>query len=223
MNSSNITVTDARLLDAFKRIETVNETRTIAGSESEKKIDNEIRVATLTRFFYEKQEAEVKLDDKLIICKLTSPVAGSVNLYFTPFSELLFDKDLKRTYFKPYEKVKCIVIKIDTTYYIISYFQDNVQPPVIVDGGVLYLGGYNNSIQLGGNSGGIYFNTDKLVFKDWMNPEQRNKIHTEDFNEENLMNENYYDKDEIYTKEEVDELIKELKEELTGDTDAATE
>lgn len=223
MKSSNITVTDARLLDAFKKIETVNETRTIEGSESEKKIDNEIRIGKLTRFFYEIQQAEVKINDKLIMCKLTSPVAGSVSFYFTPFSELEFDSNLKKTYFRPYEEIKCVVVKIDTTYYIISYFQDNVQLPTIVDGGVLYLGGYNNSIQFGGNSGGIYFDTPKIVMKDWMNPEQRNKIHTENFTEENLTNEDYYDKEEVYTKEEVDELIKELKKELTGDTDATTE
>lgn len=47
-----------------------------------------------------------------------------------------------------------------------------------------------------------------------MTPEQRNAVQTSDLTEDNLTNKDYYTKDEIYTKSEVDELIKELKEEL---------
>lgn len=212
MKSNNVTVTDARLMNALKKVEVANTNNNLNGSSSTTKTKIDITVGELNRFFYNTQEAEVKINGKLTSCKLTTPVAGSVSIFFTPFSELEWDKNLRKTYFKPYESIKCLILQIDKTYYVVSYFQDDIELPNIVDGGVLYLGGYNTSIQLGGNTGGIYYDTGKLVYKDWMNPEQRNKVYTSDLTEDNVTNTNYY------TKEEVDELLEKLKEELTGET-----
>lgn len=213
MKSNNVTVTDARLMNALKKVEVANTNNNLGKSSSTNKTKIDICVGELNRFFYDTQEAEVNIGGKLTFCKLTQPVAGSVSIFFTPFAELEWDKDLRKTYFKPYEQIKCLVLQIDKTYYIVSYFQEDIVLPTIVDGGVLYLSGYNTSIQLGGNNGGIYYDTGKLVYKDWMNPEQRNKIYTTDLTEENVTNKDYY------TKSEVDELLKELREEFSLDED----
>jgi|GEM_PF-2818561 len=214
MNSSNITVTDGRLMKAWNNVtQAIANNTSLSGRNPQK--DNELHVGKLTRFFYETQEAEVKLTDKTVNCKLTRPTEGSVNIFFTPFAELEWDETLRKTYFKPYEDIRCVVAKINDKYYVISYFQnDKINTPPIASGGSLYLQGYTTSLQINGDNGGVYFNTPKIVYKDWMTPEQRNNVQTSDLTEENITNKDYYTKDEIYTKTEVDELIKELKEEL---------
>ena len=191
MKSSNITVTDGRLMRALNNAtQAIANNTSLSGNNTQK--DNELHVGKLTR-----------------------PTEGSVNIFFTPFAELEWDETLRKTYFKPYEDIRCVVAKINDKYYVISYFQnDKITPPSIATGGSLYLQGYTTSLQINGDNGGIYFNTPKIVYKDWMTPEQRNTVQTSDLTEENLTNKDYYTKDEIYTKSEVDELIKELKEEL---------
>lgn len=207
MKSKNITVTDSRLLKALNIANTVGAKN--AASNGSEKQDIKIVTGTLKRLYYEQQEAEVVTSDGSKKCYLLKPFMGGAEVYYTPFGDLKWDKEKRRTYFTFEQKVNCLVLTVDDSSYILGYFLKNPSyVPAIADGGVLRFESYGDSIQLGGNSGGIYFNTPKLVFKDWTEPEQHNKIETSDLNEDNLTNKDYY------TKEEVDELLNELKEEL---------
>lgn len=217
MKSKNITVTDARLMNALKKVEVANTNNTSGSSSSTKSKQHDITIttATLTRFYYEWDRAEVitNNDNKKILCYLTHPVTGSVNIVFTPYGELKWDENYRKTYFEPVGELLCIILTIDDSSFILSYYQNPnaVYLPTIVDPAVLHLSSYDNHIQLGGNYGGTTIDTRKLVFKDYMEPSQRNKVYSADLTEDNLTNKDYY------TKEEVDELLKELKEELSKD------
>lgn len=115
MKSSNITVTDGRLMRALNNAtQAIANNTSLSGNNTQK--DNELHVGKLTRFFYETQEAEVKLTEKTVTCKLTRPTEGSVNIFFTPFAELEWDETLRKTYFKPYEDIRCVVAKINNKY-----------------------------------------------------------------------------------------------------------
>lgn len=60
MKSSNITVTDGRLMRALNNAtQAIANNTSLSGNNTQK--DNELHVGKLTRFFYETQEAEVKL------------------------------------------------------------------------------------------------------------------------------------------------------------------
>ena len=223
MKSNNVTVTDARLMNALKKVEVANTNNNLNNkSSSTKKQEITITTAKLTRFFYEWDRAEVitKDNNKKILCYLTHPVTGSVNILFTPYGELKWDEHYRKTYFEPVGELLCIVLTINDSSFLLSYYQnpDAIYLPPIVDPAVLHLSSYDNHIQLGGNNGGTTIDTQKLVFKDYMEPEQRNKVYTSDLTEENVTNEDYY------TKSEVDELLKELKEELSkDDSDTSTD
>lgn len=222
MKSSNITVTDGRLMRALNNVTSAINNGSGGVNGGNEKVESGVFIGTLNRFYYESREASVKLSDKTVICKLTSPVGGSVDILFTPFAELEWDKDSRKTYFKPYEDIQCIVLKIDDTYYVISYYVKDNELPVINEGGTLYLGGYNTSVRLGGGNG-VVVNSPKITFKDWTQPDMYNKVNTVDLNEDNVTNKDYYNKSEVYTREEVDELLKELKEELSTTTDDTTQ
>ena len=130
MKSSNITVTDGRLMRALNNAtQAIANNTSLSGNNTQK--DNELHVGKLTRFFYETQEAEVKLTEKTVTCKLTRPTEGSVNIFFTPFAELEWDETLRKTYFKPYEDIRCVVAKINNKYYVISYFQNDKIIPLM--------------------------------------------------------------------------------------------
>ena len=63
MKSSNITVTDGRLMRALNNAtQAIANNTSLSGNNTQK--DNELHVGKLTRFFYETQEAEVKLTEK---------------------------------------------------------------------------------------------------------------------------------------------------------------
>lgn len=213
MNSRNTTVTDARLLKALNNATTaINNSGAGRGGNKEKS-ETGVYIGSLEKFYYESQEASVKLTDKTVICKLTSPVEGSTHIYFTPFAELEWDSDRRKTYFKPYEDIKCIVLKIDNAYYVVSYYVKDKEIPVINEGGTLYLEGYNTSVRLGGGNG-VVVNSSKITFKDWSQPDMYNKVSTSDLTEANVTNEDSYTKEEVYTKHEVDKLIDDLRHEL---------
>lgn len=208
MKSGDITVTDGRLLRVLKQATTTTSNRN-SGNESSKQQDISITTGTLKKFYYDKQEAEVKTVKGTKKCYILKPFLGGADVYYSPFGVLKYDAQNKRTYFTVDSKVDCIILTIDDSNYILGYYRKNPDyVPHIVDGGVLRLESFGEAIQLGGNSGGIYFDSSKIIFKDWTNPEQRNKLHTSDLTEDNLNNKDYY------TKEEVDHLLNKLKEEL---------
>lgn len=210
MTSASITPTDERLLQAFRRTEIIS-SNTIINKQSSTKNTFDVQLGTITRFYYEWDRAEVKLNGETRLCRLTHPTTGNCDIFFTPFGDLKWDEKRRKTYFSPLSKCECIVLLIDgeTPFILSYYFSELTGPlPTINDGGVLHIRSYGDSVQIGGNNGGITLDTSQIIFKDWADSEQRNPVNTADITEDNVLNKEYY------TKEEVDSLLQELRDEF---------
>lgn len=220
MKSSNITVTDGRLLKALNTATEQAKTVTSA-TKSASSSNIKIQTGIILKYYYNWDRAEVKLKDKTVLCRLTHPTSMGCDFLFTPFGELRYDENRNHTYFAPAtSNFRCLVLTLeDEGSFILSYFYNEViNMPNIAEGGVLYISGYDEHIQLGGvQEGGIILDAPNIIFKNWLEGDQRNVVASKDFTEDNIQSNEYY------TKEEVDELIKKLREELKGEnTDDTT-
>lgn len=209
MKTSNITVTDARLLSGLSNAVTASSRVSTNHFSSTSNI--EIQTGILTRFFYDLDKAEVKLNNgNIVTCKLTRPVPDGLKFFYTPISDLEWDSDKKITYFAPLnDKIACIVLKISESYFLLSYYSLNVPNlPKPVTDPTFILGNYENQIEFGGSTGGVCIESEKIIFKEVSSPEQRNQVNTSDLTEDNILSKNYY------TREEVNALLQALRDEF---------
>lgn len=206
MKSSNITTTDARLINALKRVEAAK--TSVSGTAKGQAGQNQLfYTGKLKKYYYEWDRLEIQTQSSVKIVRMTHPVAGSCFVDFTPFGERLYDNKRGHNYFRPLEQITCIVINAGGYDWCIGFAQDNVEKPKLLGAGALMLAGYSDKLVISGGKG-TTFDTSQLVFKDWTDDEQWNQVATADITQDNLTNEAYY------SKEEVDEMFKKLREEL---------
>lgn len=215
MKSGNITVTNGRLLRALNNAnETARKTSTTRIKENYESIS--IHTGTLTKFYYNWDRAEVKLNNQekeVVLCRLTHPVSMGCKFFWTPFGDLKYDEERQHTYFAPAaSNYRCLVltIKDEGSFVIAYYYNEKIgSPPNIAEGGVVHIAGYDESIQLGGvQEGGIILDAPNIIFKDWIAGDQRNVVPSANMTDDNILSKDYY------SKEEVDSLLQELRDEF---------
>ena len=232
--SQNITATDGRLKESFTPI-----VHSIVDSKLEKEVKKEvdkskIQIGVVTKYYPYIDRAEVKLENKTIICRILHRMHGSIVDFFTPLGDASFCETLKEPCIIPRGELDCCVAEInDNTkdYLLLGYFLKN---------DVLYThpadpGHYRivdlsatNEYGLDIGVGDINMNSNTgVTFTEGLTPRDNNVVeyaNNEDVPEKDSVytkDETYnklevYNKTEVYTKEEVDELIGRLREELGG-------
>ena len=230
--SNNITVTDGKIFSAMTPVvNSVVDTK--VEKEIKKEIDkSKIHLGVLTKYYPYLDKAEVKADNKLIICKILHRMHGSLVDFFTPEGDKSFCDKLNEPCIIPRGELDCLIADInDNTkeQLLLGFFLKN---------DVLYTSpanpGHYRIADLGATNewgldigvGDINLNSNQgVTFTEGFTEKENNVIQYAD-------NENVYDKDSVYTKEEtynkeeVDELIKkaidDFKTEILGESDDIT-
>ena len=215
--SSNITATDGRVMSAISPvIDSVVDEK--LKTEIKKEIDKtKIQIGVITKYYPYLDKADVKVDDKLILCKILHRMHGSLVDFFTPLGDASFCETLKESCIIPRGELDCLIADIndDTKeQLLLGYFLKN---------DVIYThpaeqGHYRiadlsatNEYGLDIGAGNISFNSNEgVTFTEGLTSSESSVV-------EYANNNNVYSKEEVYTKEEVDELIDKLRKELTGE------
>ena len=226
MKSANITATDGRVLSAFSPV--INQ---IIDSSVDEKIKSEVDkskifIGVVTKFYPYLDKAEVKVDDKLILCKVLHRMHGSVIDFFTPEGDDGFCEKLKEPCVYPRGELNVAIVDIlDNTHEMLLlgyYYKEDVLFSTPAKQGhykISNIGATNRwGFDIGEGSISIR-SMDGVEFTE-------GEFHEDNSTVEYANTDNVYTKEKVYTKEEVDELIREaiddLREEILGDTGDTT-
>lgn len=209
VNSSDVTVTDARMKSVLRKHVTPIINDTVPQIVTEAVNENKIHTGKLTKFYPYLDKAEVRFtgSKKTVLCKILHLYSGSLIDLFTPQGERSFCKKLKEPCVIPHSPLYCLVVDInDNTkeqlllgYYHSTEFTGFKPAP---NGGmkIIHFGGYKQNY--------IEFDGRKLQIRTSKEVAMEKGEYTQD-NEpvERVNNGDVYTKEEVYTKQEVDELI----------------
>lgn len=204
MKSNNITVTDGRLLNAWKKVNDSTQETTISKEIQDAVQESKIKTGTITCYFPWLDKCRVKLDDSNTskICKILHRCWGDVIDFYTPQGESSFDEELNEPCVLPLEQSHCLIVDIN----------DNSDE-------WLFLGFYNAlgsmfnkpanpgewKLTNVGATDSFYLKFGNTTFE--VVTSNGVEITEKSFQESNTV--------EYYTKAEVDELLDKLKEELS--------
>ena len=212
--SSNITTTDGRVINAISPV-----IESVVDDKLNKTIKKEvnaskIHLGVLTKFYPYLDKAEVKVDNKLILCKILHRMHGSLIDFFTPQGNYAFCEKLQEPCVIPMSELDVLVADInDNTkeQLLLGYFikEDVIYTSPAVQGhyNICDTGGTN---QFGLDIGAGDINLDSsngVTFNEGLTPDETNVMTYANSS-------TVYTKKEVYTKEEVDELIKKAIEDL---------
>lgn len=229
--TDSMTLTNRRQFDPLKVL--VNQI--IDEREIEKTINktvdaSKIRTGILKKYYPYVDKAEVQLDNvtKPVVCRIAHNFAGSVVDFFTPAGERGFCDNLKEVCFYPKEELHVFVADISNEdakeMLLIGYYFPNdivgIKPASP---------GYMKITDIGAtNQWGVEIGQGevKITTSDGIKVVE-GEYHADNTEINYADSANTYTKKEVYTKEEVDELIKkaidDLKEEIiNGDTENVT-
>lgn len=227
--SQNITATDGRLINSMKPI-----VDSVVDSKLEKEIKKEvdkskIHIGVVTKYYPYLDKAEVKVDNKLILCKILHRLHGSLVDFFTPEGDLDFCNTLKEQCIIPRGELDCLVADInDNTkeQLLLGFFLKNdviytspANPGHYKISDLSSINDYGVNIGVGA----IDLKSNKgVTFIEGFTADDDKTV--EYANNKNVYTKKeVYNKKEVYTKEEVDELIQkaleEFKNELLGGED----
>lgn len=224
--SNTITTTDGRVINAISPIieSVVNDK---LNTEIKKEVDtSKIHLGILTKYYPYLDKAEVKVGKKLIVCKILHRMSGSLIDFFTPRGDYDFCETLKEPCVIPQGELDVLIADInDNTHEMLLlgyYIKDDIvytSPAVQGHYRIADLGGTN---EFGLDIGTGEINLDSVngvTFNEGLTPSETNCV---DYANSSTV----YTKKEVYTKEEVDELISkainDLKNELLEDDTDAT-
>lgn len=209
MNSSDVTVTDARMKSVLRKHVAPIINDTVPQIVSEAVNENKIHTGKLTKFYPYLDKAEVRFtgSKKTVLCKILHLYSGSLIDLFTPEGERSFCKKLKEPCIIPHSPLYCLVVDInDKTkeqlllgYYHSTEFTGFKPAPT---GGmkIISFGGYKQNY--------IEFNGSKLIIRTSKDIHMEKGEYTgTDEKVERVNTGDVYTKEEVYTKQEVDELI----------------
>lgn len=219
MKSGNLTVTDARLLRALQTAgETANNSSNFSGKSSttEASKDDILRTGVVKKYYMNINRAEVQLtgENTHVTCLVLVPFGDELVLKYAPTGDYEYEPSTGNGYIVPRCEMECIVAKLGENdkfdYVLLGYYDSSTIPSTVPAPGtgnvkLSYVGAtdeYFLSFGVGG------FN---IVAS------QTNK-YVGSVGEYANVNDDYYEKSEVYTKEEVDKLIEDLKEELNPDS-----
>lgn len=215
MNSKDITYTDARFKNAIRSgvndIVSEQVTSEVADVISECKL----KTGTVTKYYPYLDKAEVQLEnsDELVLCRLPHRFNGPIIDLFTPVGTNDYCEKLHEPCILPLDPLYCVVMDIDNDnsddYFLLNYFlSDELVEFVPPAQGNVRISSFrvSNEDYVEFGSGGF-----KVVSKtpiDTRYGEFEDNIVKSEYADSN----NVYTKDEVYTKEEVDELIRQAIE-----------
>ena len=180
--------------------------------------DLTMKTGTVTKFYPYLDKAEVKLkNNNKVLCRLPHRFMGSLIDFYTPGGDRSFCNNLREPCIIPRDTLNCLVAIIDDEdmdYFLISfYISGNIvgfSPP---DMGSMKICNFRVSnedyIEFGGD--GLKIVSKKPIESSY--GEYEDKITVNEYADAS----NVYSKDEVYTKEDVDELIKNKIAEALGD------
>lgn len=212
MSSKDITVTQGRMEQAMNK-----GFGKIIENSSKKIIKNDvepfkIRTGVVTKFYHYLDKAEVKFDntDKSVLCKILHRFGGELTEYYTPAGDEIFDDGRKEKCIIPRAELHCLIVNIndeDSNEYLLLGFYENED---LVGVNPASEGNIKIVTRGGTNQFWIKFGYDGLDLR------LPDSITTNTGELDGEMIENKYaNSDNVYTKEEIDKMLEDLKEELS--------
>lgn len=222
--SQNITVTDSRTRNAMDNFVKQSITPVIQQEVKSAIDDEKIKTGKVTKFYPYWDKAEVKLDKTKtkLLCKTLHRFGGNLIDFFTPLGERQYDNKRKEVCIVPRDPLHALIIDVsDNTkdYLILGYYYPReivgIKPAKVGSMRITSLGASKeNYIEFSGR--GLKIQTSKPVNREY--GEFEDDI-TED---KHADSNNVYTKEEVYTKQEVDELIAAKIAEALGDSNDNT-
>ncbi|WP_427831968.1 hypothetical protein [Methanobrevibacter intestini] len=222
MKSGNLTVSDARLKKAFTDLQ-----KNINDGSTERKIkkateDVKLKTGIVTRYYMDLNKAQVKLDDsqKTVTCRVLQSFCNELITKYTPEGDYDYDETNGAGYVIPRSRMECVVLPTmdnnrKTDYFLIGYFNsddvpDPISAPSMGNVKLSYVSAVDEYlVQFGANG----FNTISNHLNQYTGVDSEYKKPIDDLASNETLKKDYY------TREEVDKLLEDLKEQLTGDTE----
>ena len=210
-NSKHITDTPARLLQGVTSIvQDYYDKQDIEGKIDRTVEDNLITTGVITKYYPYLNKCEVRLDknNEIVLCKLLSLFGGDLLFLYTPSGDEAYDTTLNERCIIPRGDLNVLVTNInsdDDEYIMLGYYFPNelvgLNPSAQSQFKILAIGGVNEySIKFGLD--GLKITTNGEIEQTIMDDDE-GEITTEK---------------DYYSKSEVDELINNLREELSNGT-----
>ena len=212
VDSNQITDTEARLWKIFDNI-TTNAIESSVPQKIEKAIDDiSIRTGVITKFYRYLDKAEVRLDynNELVLCKILHRYGGDITDYYTPLAhEEDFDEKLHEPYVVPKAQQCVCVLKIhdkDSEENLILGYYHNTD---IIGYNPAKPGNIKLMCMCEDNLYWVKFGIDGFDYRGISAPTM--KVGEDMRNMEELNN---VTQEQVYTKEEVDELLNVYEERI---------
>lgn len=217
MHSNNITVTDARVLNALKSVGNIinnDDTKQYIEKEVD---DAKLQTGTVKKYYQDINKVEVLLDTgKLVTCRVLRLFCNEFVTKYAPEGDYDWDADIQQGFIIPRSTIECVVMPVNrknknTDYFLMGYYNSKDVPEIVK---APNMGNVKLSYIGAADEYYIEFGIDGF------------KILTSKFKQETGFNNEYEDvnsdlatkeilEKDYYTKGEVDKLIGELREELT--------
>ncbi|WP_407462788.1 hypothetical protein [Methanobrevibacter sp.] len=210
MKSDNVTVTQGRMKQAFSNsIGQIvkNETTRIVQEAID---DSKISAGVVTKFYPHLDKAEVQISNsnKKVLCKILHRFGGELIDFYTPNGDLIFDEEMKEKCIIPRGDLNCLIVDInsfDDEYLLLGYYNNEE----LIGINPASQGNLKICTEGGTNEFFIKFGYDGL---DIRLPTSMT-INTGEMDED-MIEEEYVNPADVYTKKEIDQMLEELKEEL---------
>ena len=212
MGSKDITVTTGRTKQAFEKMVNNVTAPQIQTAVQTAIQESRIKLGSVIKYYPYKDKAEVLLsNEETVLCKVPHMVMGDFIDFFVPTGEESYCNTLKEPCILPRDGLPCVVLNIadedSNDYFLLSYYTPNdlvgTTPPPQGHVKLSYISATNESY--------IDFGWDGLKI---VSNQPIDSQYGED--EDNLQREEYVTAEQVYTKEEVDELINQKIAEALG-------
>ena len=215
MNSKNITVTEGKFLSKLDKINQNSIEKTVPQAITTALEDVRIRTGIIVRFYPYIDKAKVRLNgsERSIICKILHRFGGDLIDFYTPLAYGVgYDDEVHEKYITPKFSQNVCVLNIHNDdsdeYLILGYFQneDIVGFNPAKPGNVKIM-----SVCEDKNEYWIKFGKDGFNYRLPHKPKiQVGDVH----DEEGVLDFNYANNEDTYTKEEVDSLLEVYNERI---------
>lgn len=176
-----------------------------------KTVDNTaIRIGEVTKFYPYLDKVKVRLKDgNEVLCKILHRFGGDIIDYYTPIGDEEFCETLKEPCIIPFSGIDCLIVNIhdkDSDEYLLLGFFESEE---LVGINPAKQGNVKIVTRGGANQFWIKFGYDGL---DLRLPDSIT-TNVGEMDEEMTENE-FADSDNVYTKEEIDKMLQDLRDEL---------
>lgn len=217
MRSGNITVSDARLKKAFKSLQ-----ESTSNSNTEKMVNEatdkaKLKTGVVTKYYMNLDKVEVILNgsNETVSCRVLQLLGSEFIFKYAPAGDYEWDAKLGTGYITPLTPMPCVVLPTDngensTDYFLIGYYNSSDEPdfinaPPMGNVKLSYVSAVDEFLIQFGSQG---FNTITNHINQYTGFNNEYTKPVDDLATKETLT-------EYYTREEVDKLIEELREELS--------